>query len=99
MQAHRLGVAAGQHQGGTLAVQRADRAKDIGRDGALVFWRCRPRADQCPSARDLVFLPNSGFIAEPDFYVGGIDALLACDLVQQGGETLLKRSMAPSRCA
>ena len=39
MQAHRLGVAGWQDEGGTLAVFRADGAEDVGRGGALVARR------------------------------------------------------------
>jgi hypothetical protein len=39
MQAHRLGVAAGQDKSGTLARAGADGAEDIGRGGPLVLWR------------------------------------------------------------
>ena len=108
MQVHRLDVAAWQHERRTFAAPRADCAEDVGGYGALVLWRSRPRADQRPAARDLVLLPDPGFVAEPDLYVGPvapkagatwIDALLARDLVQQGSEAVLKRSIAPFACA
>ena len=99
VQAHRLGVAPGQHEGRALAVLGADRAEDVGGHGALIFRCGRARADRRPAARDLVLLPDTRFIAEPDLYVGRIDALLARDLVQQGSEAVLKRSIAPAACA
>ena len=49
-----------------------------------------------PSPGDLVFLPNPGFVSEPDLYLGWVDTLVARDLIQDGGKGLLKRSMAPS---
>ena len=52
-----------------------------------------------PAACDLVLLPDAGFVAEPDLYVAGIDAVFARDRVQLGGEVFLKASMAPSACA
>lgn len=39
VQAHRLGVAAGQHKSGPFAFPGADGAEDIGRGGPLVLWR------------------------------------------------------------
>jgi hypothetical protein len=44
----------------------------------------KPRPAPC----DLVLLPDAGFVGEPDLYVGRRDALLLCDFVQTGGETL-----------
>jgi len=38
-------------------------------------------------------------IPEADFYIGRVDALLVCSLVQQGREAILETSMALSRCA
>jgi len=32
-------------------------------------------------------LADAGFVGEPDLYGGGLDALLARDLVQAAGET------------
>lgn len=42
VQAHRLGVALGQHQGGILAPLRADGAEDVGGGIALVLRRHWP---------------------------------------------------------
>jgi len=43
MQRHGFGIAERQHQTGSLAVLRADRAEDIGRLSPLVVWRRGPR--------------------------------------------------------
>ena len=99
VQVHRLGVAAGQDEGCTLSVLRADRAEDIGRGGSLVAGRARTRAALGPAAGDLVLLADAGLVGEPDLYGGDADALLARDLVQAGGKAFLKSSIAPSACA
>jgi hypothetical protein len=49
-------------------------------------------------ARDLVLLPDAGFIGEPNLYVASFDALLLSDLLQARGEVALNSSMAPSAC-
>ena len=38
-------------------------------------------------------------VGEPDLYGGGLDALLAPDLVQARGKAFLKSSIAPSACS
>jgi hypothetical protein len=55
-----------------------------------------PGAAPGPTAGDLVLLSNPGPVGEPDLDGPGLDALLARDLVQQGGEDLSKRAMRPS---
>ena len=99
MQAHRLGVAPGQDQADALALLGADSAEDVGRRRALVLRGRWPGAALRPASRDLVLLTDARFIAEPDLYIARIDALLARDLVEKGGEVFLKASMAPSACA
>src|SRR5919199_6826291 len=99
VQGHRLGVAAGQDEARGLALLGADGAEDVGRGGALVPWRHGPGAAPRPAPGQLVFLADAGLVAEPDFYVTGIDARLARDRVQAGGKAFLKASMAPSACA
>ena len=99
VEAHRLGVADRHDEGGALALFRADRPEDVGGGGALVVRRARTRAALGPAAGDLVLLADPRLVGEPDFYRGGVDALLAGDLVQAGGEAFLKASMAPSACA
>jgi hypothetical protein len=39
------------------------------------------------------------FVAKPQFYIVGIDALLAGDRLQLGGDVFLNASIAPSACA
>jgi len=99
MQVHRKSIAAGQNQGRALAVLRRDRAEDIGRDCALIMRRARSRSTFGPSAGNLVFLANTGFVGEPDFYFVDGDALFARDIFQAGWEAFLKSSIAPSACA
>ncbi len=89
VQVHRPGVAAGQDERGALALLGADGAEDVGRRRALVVRGGRARAASGPTAGDLVLLPDRGLIAEPDLHGVGLDALLAGDLVQHGGEGLL----------
>ena len=95
MQRHRLGVAPGQDQACALAILGADGAKDVGRRGALVLRRRRAGAAPRPAPGDLVLLANSGLVGEPYLYDVGCGAFLPCDLVQTGGETFLKASIAP----
>jgi hypothetical protein len=44
-------------------------------------------------------LADAGLVGEPDLYGGGLDALLAPDLVQARGKAFLKSSIAPSACS
>jgi hypothetical protein len=57
---------------------------------------CQP---DCPTPRNLILLPDTRFVAKPDFYCGRVDALVALDFVQPRDEFFLKCSMAPSACA
>ena len=99
VQAHGLGVAPRQPQSGGGAGFGADCSEDVGGRRALVLWCRGTRATPCPPPTDLVLLADPGFVAEPDLYVGDVDALIASDLVQHGWEAFLKHSMAPSACA
>ena len=94
-----LGVAPRQDERCTLALLRADGAKDVGRRRALVAWCRGPSTAPCPASGDLVLLADTGFVAEPELYVASGDAPLARDLVQAGREVFLKASMAPGACA
>jgi hypothetical protein len=67
MQGHRLGVAGWQNQPGPLAFGGADRAEDVRGLRALIVRCNRPRAAPRPAPRDLVLLPDPGFVGEPDF--------------------------------
>jgi hypothetical protein len=91
--------ASGHDEGCTLSVLGADRAEDISRGGSLVRRRAWTRAALGPTAGDLVLLADAGLVGEPDLYGGGLDALLAPDLVQARGKAFLKFSIAPSACS
>jgi hypothetical protein len=94
MQVHRLAVAGRQDQGRALALLWADRAEDVGGSGTLVARRTGAGAALRPAASDFVFLADAGLVGEPDFYCVAVDALLARDRLQTGGEAFLKSSIA-----
>ena len=96
MQGHGGGGAAGQDEGRALGLGGTDGAEDVGRAGPLITRRRRPCASAGPSSGNLVLLPDTRFVAKPDFYVADTGIVLACDLIQLGGEVFLKASMAPS---
>jgi hypothetical protein len=96
MQVHRLAVAGRQDQGRALALLGADRAEDIGGSGTLVARRTGAGAALRPAASDFVLLADAGLVGEPDFYCIAVDALLARDRLQTGGEVFLKSSIAPA---
>src|SRR5207248_1289894 len=88
MQRHCGGIAARQDEASGTPLGRADGPKDVGRAGALIVRRGRPRPPPCPPPGDLVLLANPSLVLEPDFY------RLACrvtlgDLVEAGGEVFL----------
>jgi hypothetical protein len=96
MQVHRFAIAGRQDQGCALALLGADRAEDVGGSGTLVARRARAGAALGPTARDFVLLADAGLVCKPDFYRVAVDALLARDRFQTGGETFLKSSIAPA---
>src|SRR5215203_4051860 len=57
VQVHRLGVAGGQDERGSLAIAGADSPEDVGGSGALIVRRRGPRSPSCPAPGDLVLLP------------------------------------------
>lgn len=90
---HRVGVAPRHDESCRLAKLRADCTEDIGRSCALIMRRGRPRSPPGPAARDLVLLPDTGLVFEPNLYPFS----LRCsggDFCHCGGETFLKSSMA-----
>jgi hypothetical protein len=99
MQVHRHSIAPRQNKGCALAALGADGAEDIGRGGALILRRTRPRAAFGPAPGDLVLLADPGFVGEPELYRPRLDALGMRDFVQNGRETFLKSAMAPSAWA
>ena len=96
MGVHRVGVAPRQNE--AYALGRTDCAEDVGRFGALIVRRTRPRSASRPAARDLVLLADPRFVLEPklDLY-----ARLKArpDRLDCGGEVFLKASTANSFCA
>ena len=96
---HRLGVAPGQDEAGRFALCRADGAEDVCRRGALVMRGRWSGSALGPAAGAFVLLADAGLVAEPDFYVAGIDAMLARDRLQRGGEVFLYASIAPAAWA
>jgi len=96
VQVHCLGVAGRQDQGCALALLGADRAEDVGGSCTLVARRAGAGAALGPTAGDFVLLADAGLVGEPDFYRVAVDALLARDRLQTGGEAFLKSSIAPA---
>ena len=86
MQAHRLRIAVRQHEGRIFAFAWTDRAKDIGRGCALILRGRRPGPSSGPATRDLVLLPNPGFVSEPNLYRAGCKALRTGNFCQSRGE-------------
>ena len=98
VQVHREGVAFGQDEGRALAVFGRDRAENIGRGGALILGRARPRAAFGPTSGDLVLLADAGFILKPNFYLVGRETFFARDFLQAGGETYGMARPSIRRC-
>jgi hypothetical protein len=96
MQVHRFAVTGRQDQGCALALLGADRAEDVGGSCTLVARRAGAGAALGPTAGDFVLLADAGLVGEPDFYRVAVDALLARDRLQTGGEAFLKSSIAPA---
>ena len=69
--------------------------KILGGSGGLVVRRRGLGSALGPAPGDLVLLTDPSFVAEPDFYVAGIDAMLARDRRLRGGEFFLNASIAP----
>src|SRR5690242_13639638 len=88
LEVHRLGIAPWQDQPDGFSLHRTDRTENISRCGAEVPWSRGSRAAFCPAASDLVFLAKASFVAEPHFYLGDIDALLASDVCQRVGKVM-----------
>jgi len=59
----------------------------------------KTRAALGPPAGDLGLLADARLVGEPDLYGLGSEAVLARDLIQASGETVLKSSIAPAACA
>src|SRR5262249_55600010 len=70
--------------------------KNVGGSGTLIARRTGAGAALRPAARGFVLLADAGLVGEPDFYCVAVDALLARDRLQTGGEAFLKSSIAPA---
>jgi hypothetical protein len=99
VQAHRFRVAPRQDKTRDRAALGADRAEDVGGRGPLVLRCGGSGAAPRPTPGELVLLPDPGFVAEPDLYVAGIEAVLVRNRRQQGREVFLNASTAPAAWA
>ena len=66
MQVHGVKVDFRQNQSDTLIARRTNRAEDIGIVVTLVAFQARARAAFGPDARQPAFLPDPGFVLEPE---------------------------------
>ena len=98
MLGHSVGIAPWHDESSGLAMLGTDRAEDIGRAGALVVWCRWPGATFCPAAGNLVFLPDTRLILEPDFDHSASGSALG-DFCQCGGEVFLNVSATSASCA
>jgi len=93
VQRHALGIAAGQDQGGALALGRTDRAENVGGRGALILRGGWARPAPRPAAGDAVLLADARLVLPPQLY--GCAAWERCpDRRQRGGEVFLNAGMA-----
>ena len=95
---HGIGVAPRHDEGCGFSALGADSAEDVCGAGALVVWSRRPRSTFRPAARDLVLLPDPGFVLEPDFDHSAFGGTLG-DFRYRGGEVFLNVSAASASCA
>src|SRR5262249_1834191 len=96
MQGHCPPVAGRRGWAAALALLRAGCAEGVGGSGTLSARRTGAGAALRPAASDFVLLADAGLVGEPDFYCVAVDALLARDRLQTGGEAFLKSSIAPA---
>lgn len=89
---HGGGVAERHDDAGALALDRADRAEDVGPGGALVVRRPRPGAAFRPPPGELVLLPDPRLVLEPELYA--LAGMRGADLRHALRETFLKASAA-----
>ena len=95
MHAHRLAVAAGHDDTGSLALGRTDRTKDPHRGSPLIARSRGTRAALGPAPGELGLLADPGFILPPQLYGRSFGEAFA-DLRQTGGEAFLKMAMSSS---
>ena len=98
MGVHGGGRAARQNEAGGLANFGTDRPEQIGRSGALIVRRRRPRSSFRPAPGDAVLLADARLVLPPQFDHGGAGER-GFDGLHRGGETFLKSSIACSSCA
>ena len=98
MSVHRLGIAPGQDEADAFALLGTNRAKDIGRLGALIAQRDGPCSAFGPEARQFVLLADPRLVLEPDFERCACNEARA-DRRQLRGEVFLKASTANSFCS
>lgn len=94
MKVHRVGIAKWQDEPCRLSLLGTDCTEDIGGFRALILWRGGACPPFRPSPRDLVLLPDTGLVREPNFYRCTAREGRS-DLFQLGGEApFLKASIA-----
>jgi len=98
MKVHRLGVAPRQDQAGGFAFCRADGAEDVCRGGTLVARCGGPGSALRPTPGDLVFLADTGLIANQISMSLGPTPLLRVISSRTAGK-LFKLSIAFAACA
>lgn len=95
--AHRLGVAVGHDDAGSLAFSRTDCAKDPCRGTPLVARSRRARAALDPAPGELGLLADPGFVLPPQLYGRSLGEAFM-DLRQTGAELFLKMAMSCGFC-
>lgn len=95
MHAHRLAVAAGHDDAGSLAFCGADCAENPGRGSSLIARSRGTRAALGPAPGELGLLADPGFVLPPQLYGRSFGEAFA-DLRQTGGEAFLKMAMSSS---
>src|SRR4051794_24710169 len=89
VQAHRLRVASGQHQGCALTLLGADRSEDVDRTRPLIMRGAGPGASSGPAAVNLVLLAHTGLVLPPQLYGGAVRGVRP-DRFHRSGEAFLK---------
>lgn len=95
MHAHRLAVAAGHNDPGSLAFGRANWAEDPVRGSSLITRSRGACTAPRPAPNELGLLPDPGFILPPQLYGRSFGETFA-DLRQTGSEAFLKMAMSSS---